>query len=311
VEPCSDSTRRAVALLEGSEGAEGAADGVRLDLKEGIDTPSLWKDPVGQGCGRWSEELRLKNETTGKTIRGRCRATNLCEVCARHFARETAEMLLLDAMEESPTLYVVLTAREFLEVPAIRRHLSKLRKGLKSRWPDIEWAKTAEMQKRGALHLNLLVKGVPVEDLEELRERICELWCSRVDAEAQSQFVGKVSDGEGLVRYTTLHFLKPEQAPPKGFKGHRFSCTRGYLVRPAAVMREEAKRSLKLRALIWKGRSGELAELELAVAGSQVWSLVHVRPETEGIVEREVWPLSVSRSPLAPISRPLVLGGES
>ena len=264
-----------------SSSAIGSAE-PRLDLKEGIDTPLVFEDPIGNGCGRWPEDLRLKNETTGKTIRSRCRATNLCEVCARHFARETAEMLLLDAMEDAPTLYVVLTAREHLEVPAIRRHLSKLRKGLKPRWPDIEWAKTSEVQKRGALHFNLLVKGVPVEDRGELFERICELWCSRVDAEAQSQFVGKVSDGEGLVRYTTLHFLKPEQAPPKGFKGHRFSCTRGYLVRPASVMREEARRSLKLRALIWKGRSAELAELELELAKSEKWSLVHVRPGTEG-----------------------------
>jgi len=212
-------------------------------------------------------------------------------------------MLLLDAMENAPTLYVVLTAREFLEVPAIKGHLKHLRKSLRKRWPEIEWAKTAEVQKRGALHLNLLVKGVPVEDLQELRERIGELWCSRVDAEAPQQFVGKVSDGAGLVRYTTLHFLKPEQAPPKGFKGHRFSCTRGYLVRPAKIMREEARRSLKLKALIWKGRSAELAELELELAQSQEWSLSHVRPESERL---SIGGLAAERSsPACADSRPL------
>ena len=307
MKPCSDSTRSGAALLEGSEGAEGAAAGGALDLHKGIVEVEAWEDPVRRGCGRWPEDLRLLNKTTGELVRARCRATNLCDYCARLFAVETSEMLLLDAMENAPTLYVVLTAREHLEIAACREHLSQLRKSLKLRWPGIEWAKTAEMQKRGALHLNLLTKGVWVEDREELRERIIELWCSRVDAEGKAQFVGEVSDGPGLVRYTTLHFLKPEQAPPKGWKGHRFSCTRGYLVRPAAVMREEAKRSLRLKRLIYKGLPADAAELELEFLAGQIWSLRHVQPEgqSNGGLAADILP-SVCAD-----SRPLVLGGES
>jgi len=307
VEPCPDSTRSGPALLVASTAAEGVAAGGALDLHKGIGTPRAWEDPVRLGCARWPEDLRLLNKTTGELVRGRCRATNRCDYCARLFAVETSEMLLLDAMENAPTLYVVLTAREHLDIKACKRHLSQLRKALKKRWPGIEWAKTAEVQKRGALHLNLLVKGVPVGDRDELLDRICELWCSRVDAEAKGQFVGEVSDGPGLVRYTTLHFLKPEQAPPKGWKGHRFSCTRGYLVRPAAVMREEAKRSLRLKRLIWKGLSADAAELELEFVKGQVWALRHVRPEgqSNGGLAAE---LTVSA---CADSRPLVLGGES
>jgi hypothetical protein len=124
-------------------------------------------------------------------------------------AVETSELLLLDAMEDAPSLYVVLTARELLCRPDCRDHLTKLRRSLRRRWPAIRWAVLVEFQRRGALHLNLLVKGVSVADCDELHERMAALWCSRVDASPRAQFVGEISDGPGLVRYIALHFLKP------------------------------------------------------------------------------------------------------
>jgi hypothetical protein len=249
-----------------------AAAAASLDLHEGIG------DPLGEKlvCKRWPEHLRLVNDVTGEAVRGRCRATNRCEYCARLFAVETSEMLLLDAMEDAPSLYVVLTARELLDRGECRDHLRQLRKALRRRWPDIRWAVLVEFQRRGALHLNLLVKGVPVEDAETLREAVCGVWCSRVDAEPWAQFAGAVNDGAGLVRYIALHFLKPAQAPPKGWRGHRYSAMRDYLVRPAKVMREEARQSLKLKRLIWRGLDPLIAELELA-ASTDAWSLRHIR----------------------------------
>lgn len=221
----------------------------------------------------------------GQHVKGRCRATNLCEYCARLMAVETSELLLLDALENAPQLYVVLTARELLDRADCRRHLCQLLRSLRKRWPAVQWACLVEFQRRGALHLNLLVKGVPTEAAQELHERISRLWCARVDAEPQGQFVGPVSDGGGLVRYIALHFLKPGQAPPIGWRGHRISYTGGYLVRPARQLREEAKRSLRLKRELWRARQQfgddalvveQVAQARVAGAEQRRWRLLYL-----------------------------------
>jgi hypothetical protein len=279
-----------VALAErsasGGRFPAGPAPQAPLDLHKGIDDPPVpagsreRPDPAAGGCLRWPEHERLLSNQ-GELVRGRCRATNLCPYCARLFAVETSEMLMLDAMEYAPTVYAVLTARELLERPECRRHLTQLRRSLRKRWPAIEWAVLIEFQRRGALHLNLLIKGVPVDDVAELHRRMADLWCSRVDAVPAAQFVGPVGAAEGLVRYVTQHFMKPAQAPPIGWRGHRYSATRGYLVRPASVMREEARTALRgkraLAAAIRAGHEGHEAELvahqALEVAAATTWRL--------------------------------------
>ncbi len=230
--------------------------------------------------------LRGRGRDGVRLVKGRCKATNLCDYCARIAAVETSEMLLLDAMEYAPTLYVVLTARELLTRPVCRRHLDKLLRSCRRRWPSIEWAVLVEFQRRGALHLNLLVKGVAVEDADQLRELMRAGWCRRVDALPWYQWVGEVTSGAGLVRYISLHFLKPSQAPPKGWRGHRFSCTRGYLVRPASEMRQEAKRSLRLKRALHRGVPGDLLEQELELEAAIEWDLVDVDRTPGGLIRR-------------------------
>jgi hypothetical protein len=206
-------------------------------------------------------------------------------------ALETCEMLYLDAVEYAPSFLLVLTAREFLTRAACRRHLEHVRRVLRRRWPAVEWAVLVEFQRRGALHLNLLVKGVPAEDEAALIARAASAWCARVDALAIAQSVTSVYDGGGVIRYVAAHFQKPSQAPPKGWRGHRFSATRGYLVRPAGEMREEARRSLALRWALHRGVPGDLLELELELASAVEWELVAVGRSPGGLlVPREVVP---------------------
>lgn len=214
---------------------------------------------------------------------GRCRATNLCRYCQTLYVVETVEMLTLDAVEWPPTIWVVLTAREHLTRAECRDHLRQLRRLVRKQWPRCEWFVQVEFQRRGALHLNLLVKGVPVEDLVPFGDRFARLWCSRVDAERVAQWFGPVSDAGGAVRYLSkmlAHGLKREQAPPIGWKGHRTSQTRGYLVRPASVMRVEARRALRVKRRIWRGMDAPTAELEVAAAESDTWSLRYVKPSS-------------------------------
>lgn len=248
-------------------------EGAPLDLHEGIGDPL----PRETGCDRWPEHLRLVNTTTGELVPGRCRATNLCRYCQTLYVVETVEMLTLDAVEHAPTLWVVLTAREHLTRAECRDHLRQLRRALRKRWPAIEWFVQVEFQRRGALHLNLLVKGVDVDQVHELAAAVTSLWCSRVDALPVAQWAGVVQDGEGVVKYLAkmlAHGLKAEQRPPIGWRGHRTSQTRGYLVRPASAMREEARRALRLKRKLWAGQSLEVALHALDQEQLVTWELV-------------------------------------
>jgi hypothetical protein len=196
---------------------------------------------------------------------------------------ETVEMWALDAAEYAPSVWVVLTAREHLTRADCRGHLEALRRAARPLWPGIEWAVSVEFQRRGALHLNLLVKGVLASEAERLLLVLGERWCARVDAEIQGQWAGSIYDEGGAIRYLNkqlAHGLKAEQAPPIGWKGHRTSQTRGYLVRPASVMREEARQALRLKRLFHGGRSLEVAAAELEHADA--WRLVgHVDRDLE------------------------------
>jgi hypothetical protein len=119
----------------------------------------------------------------------------------------------------------------------------------------LQWFVQVEFQRRGALHLNLLCKGVPAEDSAALLAVLSERWCARVDALPVGQHVEVVREGAVVFRYLAKmlgHGLKQEQAPPLGWRGHRTSQTRGYLVRPASVMRLEARASRTLRREVWK-----------------------------------------------------------
>src|SRR5665811_1102530 len=169
-----------------------------LDKHEGI------CDPLALGgCKRWPETLRFLNEQTGELVRGRCKATNLCEYCRTLYTVEALEMLELDAMEYAPTLWLVLTAREHLTRKDTYRHLAQLREAVRRRWSGAEWFVQVEFQRRGALHLNLLTKGIPEAQKECeawatwaigrtapncggcFRCVAVNVWCNRVDAEPQ------------------------------------------------------------------------------------------------------------------------------
>jgi hypothetical protein len=233
-------------------------DGVKavLDLHKEISDPQ--GGDARSGCSRSMGEHRLIS-SFGRVVKVRCHSPNLCLYCRTLSTVETVEMLTLDAMEYAPTIAAVLTAREHLTRPATYAHLKQLRLALRRRWPLVEWFVSVEFQGRGALHLNLILKGAPVAEVQAVRDVTVGLWCSRVDAEPTGQWVQPISEAsggaEGFVRYIAkvmAHGLKRSQAPPLGWRGHRTSQTRGYLVRPASVMREEARRALALKRELWR-----------------------------------------------------------
>lgn len=304
--------------------AAAPADG-SLELHEGIARVL--------GCDRWPKGLRLRNETTGELVLGRCRSTNQCRYCQRLYVLETVEMLVLDALEWAPVAWSVLTAREHLTRAEFNGHLRRVRDRLRLRWPEWEYFVQVEFQRRGALHGNLLHKGIPEGRFPEFQAQLVEFWCERVDALPVSQW-GEPIDGrgaEGVVKYLSkmlAHGLKAEQAPPLGWKGHRTSQSRGYLVQSAAAMRRRAREALQVKRELWKavqaGHDAHDAELiarqALELAGGSAWVLATDRGARVGAIQRDaarmalpkdsgrtVKPLPARMAALRAAAEPLVL----
>lgn len=239
-----------------------------LVLHEGIWDP---EESEG-GCARWPETMRLV-ASDGTVRRGRCRATNLCSYCAKLQAVENAEMLALDAVENgAPEVWACLTTRSGEPRPsAFYAARKQVRKALRRRWPSCQDSTLVEFTtgygpRSGGVrrpHWNALLKGVPVAQVDEAQEIVGRVWCGQVDAEPSRQHVAPVSDAGGLMRYLALHFQKESQSPPKGWKGHRFTSSRGYFPQGAALARERAKCSLRLgRAVFWANAVAEAAFLD-------------------------------------------------
>lgn len=253
-------TTSALSLLQAPDG--GAALGA-LDLHEGISDPgpSAVPDPRSGGCRRWPEHLWLQC-SDGRRVPGRCRATNQCAYCAKLAAVENSEMLALDALGGSaPSVYAVLTTSRAETRPAVfYRAREAVLKALKRRWPDVAVATVLEFTTgragtsggRRRPHWNLLIKGVPAEELAAASEVIVRVWCARpeVGARPAGQYVGEVAHVGGLMRYLALHFFKTAQAPPPGWSGHRFRTMGGYFAEGTAAMRARARESLRYKRIL-------------------------------------------------------------
>jgi hypothetical protein len=243
----------------------------------------------------------------GELVRGRCRSTNLCSYCARLGAVENSELLALDALHgEAPRFWAVLTtSRTDVDAKPFYEARRAVAKALRRRWPAAEIACLVEFttgygpRSGGARrpHWNLLVKGVHEragqsadELLAELRNVIVSTWCDRAEvaAKAPGQHVGAVQDAGGLMRYIALHFQKESQAPPKGWRGHRFLKTRGYLWLPTPEARTAARESLRYKRELWRqtNRGLDVHDAELvareavAIASATEWRLMWVDPAT-------------------------------
>jgi hypothetical protein len=277
-----ESTARAGCSVAELDGAAGAA----LDLHEGITTPR---------CDRWPEALRLRS-TLGELVRGRCHATNLCLYCAKLAAVENSELLALDALQGlAPRVWLCLTTPSDSIDPAdFYRAREKLVLALRRRWPHLEWAALVEFTTgygsgSGGLrrpHWNVLLKGVGPDELAELTAIVARVWCPRVAGDPRAQHVGLVAEFGGLMRYIALHFQKQEQAPPAGWRGHRFLKSRGYLWTGTEEARQLAREALRLKREVWKleqlGLDGltalDVAQARVDAASELAWELVRLQP---------------------------------
>jgi hypothetical protein len=268
-------------------------EGPALDLQEGNSYPAPGAPGSGAACERWPEHLRLRS-TNGEMIVGRCKATNKCPACSRMAAVENSELLALDAMNGvAPSIWAVLTTRTVTEDPKpFWRAREAVQRALRRRWPAVEYAYILEFTTGYGTrsggdrrpHWNLLLKGIPVDELEDAAEVIRRVWCGRVDAEPQAQHVGEIAAAGGLMRYLALHFQKSSQAPPVGWTGHRFRCSEGYLWDDTQEARYAARWSLRFKRELHRAKlagihgqeADVVARAAMAVRDATRWELVHL-----------------------------------
>jgi hypothetical protein len=204
----------------------------------------------------------LRDVATGEQLSGRCQSPNECDYCATLAAVENAEVLQLDAMtNEPPSIVAILGTRSTSTKPAdFWRSREQLVKALKRRWPGCEYAALVEYTTgygprsggRRRPHWNLLLKGVPAEDHDQVADVVAKVWCPRVNAKPQAQYVAPVQEFGGLSRYVAMHFQKSSQRPPAGWKGHRFLHSRGYFAAPMPEIRAQARESLNRKRVAWR-----------------------------------------------------------
>lgn len=260
-----------------------------LDLHEGLAPRRRLT-----GCHRWPKHLRLRS-SSGRFVKGRCKATNRCDYCAVLSAVEAAEMIALDAMTDAPGLLMVLTTPEATDTPDDRYRLARqhVARDLRRSFPDFQYASLLEWTtgyaaRSGGLrrpHWNWMCKGVPVSESDRVRQTVEAIWCRGVGASPRAQHVGPIYAAGGLTRYLAMHFLKASQAPPPGFTGQRFNCSEGYFAdRTRREARIAARESLRSKRALWRalaagftGHEAELvAQLEVISSGDDDWRLVQV-----------------------------------
>lgn len=237
----------------------------RLDSLTGIDdvrTSDSLRD-----CRSEAHEWLLLNLRTGEVAYPRCKATNRCSYCRELGARETAEMVLLAADEAPPEVYVVLTCREHVTRQQLRRDLCQLRRVARRYWSGFEYFCALEWQRRGAIHVNLLVRGVARGAADLLLRVLFRVWRRRHTAVLPAQHASPIASERHCARYVlklARYIAKPDQSAPAGWGGHRSSQTRGFLPRSAAEMRSEARESLAYKAAAARYRSAGLSVVEAA-----------------------------------------------
>lgn len=268
-----------------------------LDLHGGLSDKSGSKRGKGATCDRWPKALRLVS-SAGHFVAGRCRATNLCAYCATLSAVEYAEMFSLDAMiGRAPTLWLCLTTpTATLDTASFYRARENVIVALRRRFGrHVEYAALVEFTTGYAAndgarrpHWNMFVKGVEGHEVEAGEVAIRAWLASMPSSKRVGQHAGHVTEFGGLMRYVTLHFLKESQRPPDGWKGQRvmFSTGRngvgGYFNVPVWKVREQAKRSLRMKRELWRAESKGLApdaaqleaEYQVLVAEGVRWECV-------------------------------------
>lgn len=306
---------------EAAAPAPSGAPGRPLGLHEGNCPPVRLPDPR-TGCKRWPEQTFLLNLTTGQLVLGRCKATNLCDYCAKLQAVENTQLLQLDALHGvAPNIVTILGTRTAtLDMARFYDGRRKVLRAVRRRWPAANYAALLEFTtgygpRSGGLrrpHWNMMWKGVPDDDLAAFAAVVSRVWCAHVDALPERQYVALLRDAGGFTKYVARHFQKTSQAPPEGFRGHRFTASKGYLWLPTPDAREAAREVLRAQRTAWRLQADnpeldaqevhDLAQLVAALPKDDYRRIVirSKQPKREPTCPPPNWPSPTAKPATAP-----------
>ena len=212
-----------------------------------------------KGCPNAPRTLAMLSPA-GEVVALRCKRRH-CPHCAHLEARELARVLTNDANEgTAPTVAITLTTVDPATTLQTFRHGTQMVfQALRRRFGrGVEYMQIIEFTTgrgrraggRRRMHAHSLVKGVPLDGLEEAEAIVRGVWRGVTGAYvievAQLRTVG------GIIGYLGLHHMKPEQAPPPGWEGQRVRWSRGYLGQiTTADARARARRELAAERTWW------------------------------------------------------------
>jgi len=209
--------------------------------REGVAAPSLVSPPQSNSSIDPQVEERERCPNSVKVF-GRCRehgncrwyqkpcGTRDCGVCGPVTRSDIAARIAYGIHVLWPCALLVLTfADEYFEMPDSKsvavRKLNGFKKWLRKRVPEMEFATTWELTKKGRLHINLIAgpwKNIPQEELQERWGNI--LWVSLVRS---AKGVGKEAAKSYGVDSLAAYMMKLEQAVPQEW-GRRVSFSKGW-----------------------------------------------------------------------------------
>ena len=183
-----------------------------------------------------------------------------CEVCGPRKSRELARVLLNDARIDPPQYALTLTTRDPDTSSVLYRRASgavwkRLRRphGRVEYFGFIEFTtgRGARSGGRRRMHGHYLVKfrdATPDED--DTSRLVRETWESVTGAFRVA--VERLRTPAGAMAYLSLHHQKPQQTPPRDWRGMRSRPSQGYFLNPVWKLREAAREQLAIEAIAWK-----------------------------------------------------------
>ncbi len=183
-----------------------------------------------------------------------------CAVCGARKSRELARVLLLDAAEDPPTFALTLTTVDPDTAAKVYRKASAvLWKRLRRRYGRVEYFGFIEFTTgqgirsggRRRMHGHYLVKFRDTHPEPVEAERLVrETWegltgAYRIEVEA-------LRTSAGAMAYLSLHHQKPQQAPPREWRGMRSRPSKQYFSEPVWKLRQVAREQLAAEALAWR-----------------------------------------------------------
>jgi hypothetical protein len=100
------------------------------------------------------------------------------------------------------------------------------------------------------MHAHHLVKGLDGADVLEVEAITRQTWERATGAYIVE--VAELISAGAAIAYLGLHHRKPEQAPPRAWRGMRFRASQGYWSAPVAELRERARTEQRRRRLAWR-----------------------------------------------------------